>query len=95
MPPLEFRLGTAEEKAAAEREIAGLDLVPLMRLNFYGHMVKNPDLVGTLTPAVVGFSLDVHRDITPDVAEGILPLVLRQLLDFLTAAPSTVVVEKS
>ena len=82
-PTVEFRVGTPEETAKAEAEFAGLQPVPLVRMTFYGHLVHNPDQVGTLAPAFTGHELDAHQGIPLPVLEAILPDLLRHLAGLL------------
>lgn len=80
MAGIEVRKGTAEEIEAANREVAGLPARPLIRVTFYGHMVHNPDQVGTLTPAIAGHSVDITKDVQWPVAAAMLPMLFEHLL---------------
>lgn len=86
---VQVRKGTPEEIEAANREVAGLPARPLIRLTFYGHMVHNPDQVGTLTPALAGHTIDITEGIQGPVAQAMLPMLFDHLMKDLFPAETT------
>ena len=83
--PIEVRIGTPAEVAAATAEVRGLSLEPLIRVTFLGHLVHDPDQPDTLTPAVAAHKFASHPGIPPAVVDAMMPLLLRQLLNVLEA----------
>ena len=82
----EIRLGTPAEVAAAAAEVEGLKPEPLIRVTFYGHLVHNPDQVGTLCPAVSGHAIDIAPSIPWPAAKAMLPILLDKFLAELAKA---------
>lgn len=70
--PIETRPGTLAETLDAVRQTEGVEPEALFELTFFGHLVPNPDMAGTLAPAISGHQWAAHEALPKPVANAML-----------------------